>query len=77
VMATPPMRFWSSSKCGRRAAATSFRTETASLVTSGPMPSPAVTRIFSFIADFSSGAKARLFDKGVVIHVRLKVVLFG
>ena len=39
--------------------ATSLRTATASLVTSGPMPSPAVTRIFRCIRRFSSGAKAQ------------------
>ena len=39
----------SSSPLRRHVAAVSFSTATASLVTSGPMPSPAVTRIFSFI----------------------------
>ena len=49
TMATPPMRFSINVKSWPPSAAVSFNTATASLVTSGPMPSPATTNIFSFI----------------------------
>src|SRR6202789_4579964 len=55
TMATPPMRLALSSSVWPPSRATSLSTETASWVTSGPMPSPAVTRIFSFIVLLGSG----------------------
>ena len=49
VMAMPPMGLASSVSVWPPSWATSLRTATASLVTSGPMPSPAVMRIFKFM----------------------------
>ncbi len=65
TIATPPIRLVSNSKVCPPRSATSCKTATASPVTSGPIPSPAVTRIFSFMPSLFrvKGQRSRIIDR--------------